>query len=106
MKRSLRKCLRTWMDCLTSIVHRTSQQSAAIFSSGGFGREPSMPKCTYCGGTEFYEGPSGGMSTNVLCANSNCRHWFNWTPVLEKLDDLNRVEPTEEAKVIEKASRV
>ena len=57
------------------------------------------PKCTYCGGTEFFEGPSGGMSTNILCANKNCRHWFNHTPILGSLDDLNYQEPTEEEKV-------
>lgn len=55
-------------------------------------------KCTYCGGTKFFEGPSGGMSTNILCANEKCRHWFNATPF--GLDDLNKVEPTadEEAR--------
>lgn len=53
-------------------------------------------KCTYCGGTKFFEGPSGGMSTNVLCANDKCRHWFNHTPF--GMDDLNRVEPTKAEK--------
>lgn len=51
-----------------------------------------IPRCTYCRGTEFYEGPSGGMSTNILCANPECRHWFNYIPILGRLDDLNRVE--------------
>jgi hypothetical protein len=64
-----------------------------------------MPKCTYCGGTDFFEGPSGGMSTNVLCANEKCRHWFNYTPVLETLDDLKRVEPTKEEKTTAEARR-
>jgi hypothetical protein len=54
-------------------------------------------KCTYCGGTKFFEGPSGGMSTNILCANDKCRHWFNWTPFINVLDDLKRVEPEREA---------
>ena len=53
-----------------------------------------MPRCSYCGGTNFYEGPSGGVGTNILCANSECRHWFNWTPN-ERLDDLGRIEPDE-----------
>lgn len=57
-----------------------------------------MPKCTYCGGTKFYEGPSGGMSVNILCANEKCRHWFNYTPAFDGLDDLKRVEPTEEQR--------
>lgn len=55
-------------------------------------------KCTYCGSTKFYEGPSGGMSTNVLCANPECRHWFNHAPALDFFEDLNRVEPTPEEK--------
>ena len=53
-------------------------------------------KCTYCGGTDFFEGPSGGMSTNVMCAK--CRHWFNHTPLLGQLDDLGRVEPTDQER--------
>jgi hypothetical protein len=64
-----------------------------------------MPKCTYCGGTEFYEGPSGGMSNNILCANKECRHWFNYTPALGLMDDLKRVEPTPDEASIERAKR-
>lgn len=52
--------------------------------------------CSYCGGTEFLEGPSGGLSVNVLCANKECRHWFNYA--LGNLDDLNKVEPSDEEK--------
>lgn len=54
-------------------------------------------KCLYCKGTEFYEGPSGGLSINVLCANPECRHWFNYN-LLTELEDLHRVEPTKEEK--------
>lgn len=37
--------------------------------------------CPDCGSTEgFYEGPSGGMSTNYFCANRECRQGFNVTP--------------------------
>ena len=61
-------------------------------------------KCTYCGGTDFYEGPSGGMSTNVLCANKECRHWFNSTPMTEGLEDLRRVEPSDEEKTATEAT--
>jgi len=32
-------------------------------------------KCPDCGSTEFYEGPSGGLCTNIQCAG--CQHWFN-----------------------------
>jgi hypothetical protein len=55
-------------------------------------------KCTYCGGTEFFKGPEGGMSVNVLCANPDCRHWFNHTPALGLFEDLQRVEPTADEK--------
>lgn len=53
-------------------------------------------KCSYCGGEKFYTGPSGGLSTNILCANKDCRHWFNSTPI--GLEDLKRVEPTDKEK--------
>lgn len=53
--------------------------------------------CSYCGGEKFYEGPSGGMSTNILCANKDCRHWFNYSPV--GVEDLKRIEPTVDEKV-------
>ena len=72
--------------------------------AGKFAGKSTMPKCTYCGGTDFLEGPSGGMSTNILCANEKCRHWFNWTPLLSQLDDLNRVEPTDEERAKAKAT--
>jgi hypothetical protein len=32
-------------------------------------------KCPDCGATDFYEGPSGGMSVNIMCAK--CSSWFN-----------------------------
>lgn len=43
------------------------------------------PDCHHLDG--FYEGPSGGLSTNIICAN--CGHRFNVTPMLgiaERLD--------------------
>lgn len=33
--------------------------------------------CPDCGSTSFYEGPSGGISTNVMCAG--CKHRFNFS---------------------------
>lgn len=49
--------------------------------------------CTYCGGHDFYEGPSGGMMTNIMCANPKCRHWFNACPSLGIFDDLRKQGP-------------
>jgi len=34
--------------------------------------------CPDCGCSQFYEGPSGGMSTNIQCLG--CAHKFNNTP--------------------------
>jgi len=33
--------------------------------------------CPDCGSEEMYEGPSGGMCTNVTCANPECGSKFN-----------------------------
>ncbi len=55
-------------------------------------------KCTYCDGTNFFEGPSGGGSVNVLCSNPDCRHWFNDMGPMG-FEDLHKVEPTDEEKI-------
>ena len=36
------------------------------------------PACPNCGSTEFYEGPSGGASTNIKCVG--CGLWFDFSP--------------------------
>jgi len=36
--------------------------------------------CPDCGGVEWYNGPSGGLSVNCKCAK--CGHWFNLAPHL------------------------
>lgn len=30
-------------------------------------------KCPFCGYKEFYEGPEGGGSVNITCANDSCQ---------------------------------
>lgn len=35
-------------------------------------------QCPFCGHTEFIEGPSGGMATNIYCANEVCDARFNF----------------------------
>lgn len=75
-----------------------SDAGRRVANATGVGKqaEPEKMKCTYCGGTKFYGGPEGGMSQNVLCANDQCRHWFNHTPIPGmELEDLHKVEPTE-----------
>lgn len=61
-------------------------------------------KCTYCSGTKFYEGPSGGLAVNVLCANPDCRHWFSDLGPLG-FEDLHRVEPTPDEEALKKEER-
>jgi hypothetical protein len=45
--------------------------------------------CPRCGGTNFYEGPSGGGSTNIMCTNPHCEHWFNYHYEVIPMDDLH-----------------
>lgn len=59
------------------------------------------PACPYCGNRNWFPGPKGGVSQNVLCLTEECRHWFNWTAVIDDLQDLNRVEPIEVFKAFE-----
>ena len=33
--------------------------------------------CPDCGGTEFFEGPHGGLAINIKCANKKCNARFN-----------------------------
>lgn len=47
--------------------------------------------CPYCGGTKWLEGPRGGMSTNIMCANAACEHWFNYHQGFIPMDDLHRI---------------
>ena len=56
-----------------------------------FSSKPKPMSCPYCKGTDWYEGPSGGMSTNIMCANPECEHWFNYHMGLVPMDDLHMV---------------
>lgn len=40
----------------------------------------SSGQCPECGSADWYEGPSGGMSTNYMCANDACGAKYNFTP--------------------------
>lgn len=67
-----------------------------------------VPHCTYCGSAVFIDGPRGGKSTNILCANNNCRHWFNYTPLPDGkfvLDDLHKAEPRHLHPAVQKRQR-
>lgn len=41
-------------------------------------KEPDSLVCPNCGSNQWYEGPSGGMATNIKCGG--CGLWFNNTP--------------------------
>lgn len=59
------------------------------------------PQCIYCGGREWYAGPTGGMAQNIRCANEDCRHWFNWVPPpFDIFDDLHRADPPDDKRSI------
>lgn len=45
------------------------------------------PTCE-CGCKNFYEGPSGGMMTNISCAD--CGTWYNIAPELGVFDKLDK----------------
>jgi hypothetical protein len=48
-------------------------------------------KMPCCGGTQFVEGPSGGLSINIKCVD--CGEWFNICPsmkLIEKISDKGR----------------
>lgn len=46
--------------------------------------------CPDCGGDGFYEGPSGGLSTNIKCANPECGSEFNVTPMIGIADRIGK----------------
>ena len=45
-------------------------------------------RCPDCGSERWFEGPSGGMSTNIKCAG--CGIWLNHTPALGIAERLSR----------------
>jgi len=59
--------------------------------------QPKSVVCPNCGGNQWYEGPSGGMSINIKCANPRCGLWFNHTPF--GLDYIGVKENVGESKV-------
>jgi len=65
-------------DALDKIDLRTGERTRVV---------PITDPVCECGCRNFYEGPSGGMATNISCAD--CGTWYNIAPMLgifEKLD--------------------
>ena len=49
--------------------------------------------CPDCGGKGFYEGPSGGMSQNIICMNATCGSRFNTTGPLGLVERISSPSP-------------
>lgn len=71
---------------------RTGEVKPVEETEGGkLFRMIAKPRCPDCGSTAgFYEGPSGGISTNVFCANRECRSGFNITPWVGTADRIGK----------------
>lgn len=57
--------------------------------------------CPDCEGTLFSEGPHGGASINVMCANDKCKSKFNYCPGMfaERIDERESKITTEEKEI-------
>lgn len=61
--------LRRWhRDEVTSVPRASDDADERSFDKG-------ILPC--CGGTEFFEGPTGGLSFNIKCANPDCGQGWN-----------------------------
>jgi len=61
------------------VVEGFSGQPLAESDAGKLGAMIMKRRCPDCGGRKFYEGPSGGMSTNVFCGT--CGQGYNFTNI-------------------------
>ena len=50
--------------------------------------------CVDCGCSDFLEGPSGGLATNVKCANDECGSEFNIMPMGQWAERIKHVSRT------------
>jgi hypothetical protein len=53
-------------------------------------------QCPICGNFGFHNGPRGGLSRNIFCANPGCRAGFNVAFVGQTLVQCDRIEPGED----------
>lgn len=49
--------------------------------------------CPDCGGTEFIDGPRGGMSMNIQCARPSCGSWYNTARIGGHFLFVQRIHP-------------
>lgn len=81
------KTVNQWWQLLRPRLYGSAGIKVAESDSGKLW-EILQKRCPDCGKSpvELYEGPSGGMSTNVFC--SNCGHGYNITPMLGTAEDI------------------
>src|ERR1700730_15398006 len=60
---------------------RSSNWGGDASGCGIFGKSLAKNSCPDCGRNGFYVGPSGDASTNIYCANSDCKAAFNFAYV-------------------------
>jgi hypothetical protein len=63
------------------VIEGFSGRPLSEISQGKLGAIIQKNKCPDCGSKGFYEGPSGGVSTNIYCTNPECRSAFNYTNI-------------------------
>lgn len=74
---SIKRVLEVWSD--KKRITRLLSGSELIDNEIDLTKIISSGACPDCEKWEFYEGPSGGMSTNIWCGN--CGSWFNYCPL-------------------------
>jgi hypothetical protein len=49
--------------------------------------------CPDCGGSDFIDGPRGGMSQNIQCARASCGSWYNTARIGGHFLFVQRIHP-------------
>lgn len=62
-----------WMR-LFGWIRKRPQQPLPHGETGGFSKANRFTRCLHCHGTQFYEGPEGGLSINLECAECGARY--------------------------------
>lgn len=112
MLKLLKRLARWWSGADETLVGTFPADATVKFRMSGTGKEVSVGvnvedtedgkrwaiiaagACPHCKRkTRFYEGPSGGLSTNIQC--EKCGWWFNVTPVIGIAQDIGEKDDRE-----------
>ncbi len=63
---------------IKKVIMRYPENHGELLKDNEEPEKPDCIVCPNCGSNQWYEGPSGGMSTNIKCGG--CGIWFNSTP--------------------------